>query len=373
MRERQCAEMLRGVLVACPSLASFMFKWLAKTSGVPSGLIDELNWHLETEQSIGAKRDDLRIEGWRTDDDGPQRAVLWTVEIKVAAPLHESSLQDWEEEPETTSDEDPEMVSQLLNYDRWLAHQTSDYRAGFVLALRDKSAEFPDGLSQPWNGITWTELALEVERVLATDLLPISERPLARHMLGFIRHRLWDTTDMATSQLELDDVALLRAHAAIGSSCARKLKDLVKEFEKVLKATRTRFSEIKSTSVFFDRTDTVQYYVWAACTSDPGEITVCAGVVADAAVVWIWSNPRSKERKQAIRRLLRDRHLELSDRNPSWIIMEADAAGGPDAEITKPLTSVLSLEDWQKPLIEFVRDSVGDLKEVGILTKLLKL
>ena len=53
--------------------------------------------------------------------------------------------------------------------------------------------------------------------------------------------------------------------------------------------------------------------------------------------------------------------------------MEADAAGGPDAEITKPLTSVLSLEDWQKPLIEFVRDSVGDLKEVGILTKLLKL
>ena len=146
MRERQCAEMLRSVLVACPGLASFVFKWLAQFNGVPHKLIDELDWSLETEQSIGSKRDDLRIEGWSTGEEEPRQVVLWTVEIKVAAPLHESSLQEWETESGPASDSDPEVVSQLENYDKWLKQQKVDYKAGFVLALRDMSAALPDGL-----------------------------------------------------------------------------------------------------------------------------------------------------------------------------------------------------------------------------------
>ena len=44
MRERQCTEMLRGVLVACPTLASAVFTWLAEVTGIPVGLVDELEW-----------------------------------------------------------------------------------------------------------------------------------------------------------------------------------------------------------------------------------------------------------------------------------------------------------------------------------------
>lgn len=42
MRERQCAEMLRSVLVACPTLRACILKWLAQMSGVPTELISTL-------------------------------------------------------------------------------------------------------------------------------------------------------------------------------------------------------------------------------------------------------------------------------------------------------------------------------------------
>lgn len=371
MRERQCAEMLRSVLVTCPSLASFVFKWFAQLTGIPVGLIDELDWSLETEQSIGAKRDDLRIEGWRTDEGAPHQTVLWTIEIKVAAPLHESGRQEWEAEiEEAAPEDDAEIVNQLVNYDQWLARQDADHKAGFVLALRDMSTAMPVGLREPWHCFTWTELALEMERALADNLLPISERPFAEHMLGFIRHRLWDTTDMTASRLELDDVALLRALAAIGPSCARKMKDLVSQFKEVFEATGVAFCRINATTTFFDRTDVAQYSLAATCTNDSSYLCINAGVYADDVRVWISCNPNSKDTKKAARKLLCDRQARLSNRNPAWIVAELDASGYTDAEITKPLISVLANEDWQIPLIEFVRGAVGDLKETGILEAL---
>jgi hypothetical protein len=290
MRERQCAEMLRSVLVACPVLASFVFKWLAQLTGISNNLIDELEWSLETEQSIGSKRDDLRIEGWRTDSQDPRRAVLWTIEIKVAAPLHDSSRQDWEGISEVAPENDPEIVSQLVNYDEWLARQDAVHKAGFVLALRDMSTGLPEGLRQPWHCFTWTALGLEVEKALATDLLPISERPFAEHMLGFIRHRLWDTTDMTTSRLELDDVALLRALAAIGPSCSRKIKTFVNEFQKSFENLGVSFVDIGHTNGFFDRTENISYAIRARCVSgDGGEVSVSVGVVNDESCVWLGS------------------------------------------------------------------------------------
>ena len=370
MRERQCAEMLRSVLVACPGLASFVFKWLAQFAGVPSNQIDKLEWSIETEQSIGSKRDDLRIEGWSTGKDGPQRVVLWTVEIKVAAPLHESSFQDWDEKAEPTSSNAAENVSQLTNYDRWLTRQKADFKAGFVLALRDMTADLPDKLEQAWHCFTWTLLALEIERDLAADLLPKTERPFAEHMLGFIRHRLWDTTNMSTP-LELNDVALLQALKAIGPSCLRKLKGLVGLFEQSLQETGINFVDIKSSTSFFDRMDEVQYAMRARCVSgSAGEVSVSAGISGDNVQVSIGSYPRGCEAGRSSRKIVQQYALQLAERNSDWVISELDDNSYADASISKPLVSVLAHEEWQAPMLDFVNGALEDLRATGILDSL---
>jgi len=381
MRERQCAEMLRSVLVSCPILARCVFEWLAQHAGISGITLDQLHWTMETEQSIGSKRDDLRIEAWTTGDEDPRRIVLWTVEIKVAAPLHESSLQLVDTELQTTDHDEPVIVSQLVNYDHWLRDQTADHKAGFVLALRDMSAHLPTGLNQPWHCFTWTTLALQMEQVLATDDLPKTERPFAEHMLGFIRHRLWDTTDMMNSRLELDDVALLRALAAMGPACSRKLKHLVDQFQQVFEETGVGFLKINCTSSFFDRSDVVQYSAAASCSSDNSWLSVNAGIVADHVRVWVTvGNPKAKKTKQAVCSLLRDHQTSLRNRNPDWVIADTEGKGNPsrvwghaDAQLAKPLLSVLAQEDWQTPLIDFVRGALDDLKELGILDRLVKI
>tara|TARA_R110002049_G_scaffold2750_3_gene21824 strand:- start:12309 stop:13460 length:1152 start_codon:yes stop_codon:yes gene_type:complete len=370
MREGQCAEMLRSVLVACPSLAAGVFKWLAHMTGVPIALIDELDWSLETEQSIGSKRDDLRIEGWRAVDDDQQRAALWTVEIKVAAPLHESAQQDWESGSDITPVDDPENVNQLLNYDSWLAHQDADHKAGFVLALRDMSMALPDGLGQTWRCFTWTTLAMEVERALAADQLPTAEQPFAEHMLGFIRHRLWDTTDMTTSRLELDDVALLRALAAIGPSCSRKLRDLVNDFEVIFRDVGISFVQVKSSTQtsFFDRSDVAQCWLTGFLIRDSrGELTVSAGIMADDLCVRVTTYPRGCSVNTPTHQIVSRHKTELLKRNPDWVLGELDGVSPLQMSLSKPLVSVLGDEDWQSPLRDFVSGALTDLKEAGVL------
>ena len=378
MRERQCAEMLRSVLVACPILARYVFTWLAARSRVTGIAIDQLHWTLETEQSIGSKRDDLRIEGWTSGEEEPRRVVLWTIEIKVAAPLHESSLQEWEEDSTETPanlDVDPEVVNQLVNYDNWLKQQEADHKAGFVLALHDMSVNVPDGLEQRWHCFSWTALALEMEQVLASDDLPRTERPFAVHMLGFIRHRLWDSTDMDTSQLELDDVALLRALAAIGPACSQKVKDLVRQFEQLIRDTGVEFVDVRPSSpVFFDRSAGIEWGVRAYCIdNDLGQVTVSAYVVTDEVRVAVSTYPKICDARPMAHRIVHEREDQLTSRNPTWVFFDADTAEYTIATITKPLVSVLAQDDWQAPLLDFVSCALEDLKFTGILESLIAL
>jgi len=375
MREGQCTEMLRSVLVACPTLARSLFAWLADSSGAGDISIDSLHWTLETEQSIGSKRDDLRIEAWTTGEDTPRRTVLWSVEIKVAAPLHESSLQEWDEdspEPNVHLDTDPEVVSQLLNYDNWLTRQGADHTAGFVLALRDMSGNLPDGLKQRWHCFTWTALALETEQVLASGDLPKAERPFAEHMLGFIRHRLWDTTDMDTSRLELDDVALLRALAAIGPACSRKVKDIVHQFEQLIRETGVEFVNVRTSSAaFFDRSEGIEWGARARCIDNElGEVTVSACVVTDTVRVAVRTYPKNCDAHSIAHGIVHQCEDQLTARNPNWVFFDADHVAYTIAAINKPLVSVLDQDDWQTPLLEFVSSALEDLKTTGILASL---
>ncbi|WP_146595990.1 hypothetical protein [Novipirellula galeiformis] len=331
---------------------------------------------METEQSIGSKRDDLRIEGFRTDEDVDEtQIVLWTVEIKVAAPLHESSRQRWGEEGLEEPSSDPEMVSQLVNYDAWLAKQSVEYVGGFVLSIRNSSGKIPDGLTQTWSCITWTDLAMVVQDALADNLLPPTEHSFAEHMLGFIRNRLWDTTDMTTSRLELDDIALLRALAAIGPSCSQKVKDLARQFEQVSRDTGIEFVDIRTpTSPYFDRTVGIEHGVSARCVNNQlGEVSVSAKVEVDDVCVSISTYPKNCKAHLMVRDIFSMSRMQLSERNPDWVFFDPVDSDYSIAKISKPLVSVLAHEDWQAPLIDFVRDVLADLRDIGILESLVNL
>ena len=239
MRERRCTEMLCGILLNCPELRGCIFRWLATVADQPTDVLDDLEWRVETERPIGAKRDDLRIEGFapESDGDGPRRVVLWTVEVKVQAYFHASTDQTGGppagNSDETDDDETP-MVNQLVNYDAWLEGQVADHKAGFVLAIPDHAGDLPEGLTQKWACTTWTRLGNTVRQALEGNALPESEAEWAKHLLGFIRTYLWSASEMADIQLTLDHVAFLRANWFLGAETEHIVDDLVASLEPVL-------------------------------------------------------------------------------------------------------------------------------------------
>ena len=161
-RERECTEMLCSVLCNAPILRSQLLRWIGRFVGDLPHDFDDIEFQIDTEGSIGSKRDDLRIEGWRHTEEGQELVLIWTVEVKVGAQFHESSFQ-YEEA------DDSELVNQLINYDVWLDQQSAQYRGGFVLALSNMSGELPQSLRMPWYCFTWTGLGQEVQQILEQE------------------------------------------------------------------------------------------------------------------------------------------------------------------------------------------------------------
>src|SRR5687767_15050925 len=92
-KERECAEMLCALLQNAPGLRLQLLRWLGAKVLFDVEKLDRLRFNIDTEQPIGAKRDDLRIVGSPdgTEEQGP--TLLWTVEVKVGASFHESAAQ----------------------------------------------------------------------------------------------------------------------------------------------------------------------------------------------------------------------------------------------------------------------------------------
>ncbi len=91
-RERECTEMLCAVLLNAPRLRSRILRWLGELCEyAPVFPVDDLELRIDTEQPIGAKRDDLRIEAWDSDGedgdeddhDGDQPAGLLVRDVVV--------------------------------------------------------------------------------------------------------------------------------------------------------------------------------------------------------------------------------------------------------------------------------------------------
>ena len=240
-RERECTEMLAAVLINAPSLRQHLFRWLAQLSGLDPKRIEELEFEFDTEASIGAKRDDLRIRGRRRLDDD-QAVLIWSIEVKVGSSLHQSSMQHLGDNGEPVEDEEPDeeldkkLVNQLKHYDDWLCVQRTEICGGFVLALRDLSEKIkPLNLKGPWKCFSWTKLGLEVKAAIDGKTLPSNELLLASHLLGFIRTNLWRNDEMPETTLDFNDIALIRAFSQIGMDCENKVNGLVEGLLPIVK------------------------------------------------------------------------------------------------------------------------------------------
>lgn len=374
VRERQCTEMVRSVLIHCPQLREQLFNWLAGLVGCDRKALLKLEWQIETEQAIGSKRDDLRIGGWPSEDPSGEQVVLWTVEVKASAPLHYSSCEGFDDAEllATSVDLPREEVVQLVNYDCWLSKQPARHRAGFVLAVTDLTSEMPTGLREQWRCVTWTSLGRQLEQVLGIKKLPATETLLAEHMLGFIRRYLW-SGDMTCNRLELEDVAILRAFARIGIDCERKVNSLVAGLEEIIRQSGLATGRTTLQKTLFRtyvRSVVFSYLVPDKQASACGSPAIMAGVLGDEAVVWIESSPPGPA-KALIRKLGRTLEAALQSRNPSWRVMPDEDRRWYDITVSMPLVKVLAADDQREAMVSFVRAAIEDMRAVGFAERLL--
>lgn len=376
--------MLCGVLLNAPTIRRFLLVFLAKQAGIDPRHLDDLDWNCNTEQAIGSKRDDLRLEGWKVDDEDLGRVVLWTIEAKVAAPIHQSSEQLLDDEDDTLSDAeraedaplqeeaDTATVSQIKKYDHWLARQDATHRAGFVLAITDQTENLPPGLQMPWQCTTWTDLALVVEHALAEDGIPASELVLARHMCGFIRDHLWNEVDMSTHRLGFDDLALLRAFEAKGHDCDRRVGDLVASLKDTVCQANIIRGEIRLQKKLFgsiNRVVQMGRIVPEAALEPSPWLVLMAGVAGANAHICIESSP-GHDAKADIRRIVCEMEPALIGRNSQWAAEPDDGRSYPDIVLEVPLTWLLLEADQDAALNQFMAKGLADLKEVGLVAAL---
>jgi hypothetical protein len=369
-RERLCAEMLCGVLLNAPTARQNLLRWLSKWTGGDVSTFANLDWRFGTEQAIGSKRDDLRIEGWTHEDDR-QRVVLWTIEIKVGSGIHFSGHQDFDDEmgvlipPE---EKDLQLVSQIENYDRWLSHEVASKRAGFVLAIDDMSASLPTELAMPWHCVRGAELSLQLEEQLRAGGIPDSELILVRHFCGFVRSHLWNEISMNEYRFKFDDLALMRAFSQIGFNCFSKVMRLATGCKPVLEELLTdSFSKCAVTNALDGPSNRSAAYITFSSENLGKSIptTLYAGIEGGEARIWI-ENPQSSSAKPIVQQIVKRLKALLKERNASWEAVH-DSSTWVDLQLSKPLDWILTADDQQAALNQFVAAAVNDLKEVGFI------
>jgi hypothetical protein len=356
LRERQCAEMLASLLINAPSACRQLCRHFAEISGIPRDVVDQCEFSIDTEQSIGRKRDDLRIEGRPKSNSYGERWVLWTIEIKVGAYFHLSS--------DATVDgpsEEEELKNQLVNYHHWLMGQRDcRYKAGLVLALEDLTNDLgrdvPEILSH-WKCLTWTTLGVILRDFILTETaIPAEEQFLCRHVLGFIAQYLWRSAEMPDSRIDFEDVAMLRAWAIMADECESKVKKLVDPLADLIAGFPIGSDPDQRDNLFSRRGRYAKGKVIGG-KKDPG-LELWAGVAMDRGdegakvYVWLESAPRSplKFALHSFCRRLEAVNGRWETGNPYW-----------DACLSMPLTELLVAENQQERIQKFVKDALSDL------------
>ena len=350
-RERPCAEMLASLLINCPACRLAICEWLSTRCGQHPSVSKISRWEIDTEQAIGAKRDDLRIRGWINDGASELAELLWTIEIKVGADFHSSSPNN------SGGGVEDDVVNQIVNYDKWLVSQSARVKSGFVLALTNIANEMPSRLTSTWSCLTWTELGSVLKEILDLNELPPEDSFLCRHVLGFIVAHLWRSAEMPDARIEFEDVALLRAMANMKQDCDKKVRQLIEPLGGLFESVGIGKGPWKRRNALFGE--------WGICsayrsfTPNPEEWPkVEVGIESDSIGVWIESAPKYS-RKDAIRSLQK----ALAARNPGWKVPDSSWW---DLYIGMPLTQLLAAEDQSKFMQEFVTAALKDLMAVNI-------
>lgn len=369
-RETQCSEMLCALLLNCETLKLQFFEQFAAMFGWPNVSLAELDYDIETEQAIGSKRDDLRIEGFRVREDKREPVLLWTIEVKVQAGIHDSSYEEYGESSDPLEEE--QFVPQIENYDRWLASQDAPHKGGIVLAIPNLQREVDElKTSSQWCCLRWTDLGIWVESAIENDSLPERERTLAEHFLGFVWNRLRDPFEMSKNKLGIDDLALMRAFATHGLECERKVNALVQPMMEAMSHSGISFSNAPKpqTTLFktYKRSAAFAYLIPEDACKPFHYLSLMVGIHHEDAFVLIESN-KTCPWKPRIKRICQEAEAALRERNPDWQFL--DTSGWNDLTLRKGLAWLLIEEDQAAALRTFVQAAIEDLKATGVINAL---
>ena len=262
-----------------------------------------------------------------------------------------------------TPEDHGQPVIQLKNYDEWLKGQAARHKTGFVLAIEDMAAsQMPSG----WVCVTWAGLGLQLKAALDAKDLPADESLLARHMLGFIRKHLWSASQMA---IDFDDIALLRAFAGLGMTCAEKINQLVAQLKDVLDVSYV--SGGRRGGAWTPHSDLFGKHhrsTLGRSIFDSGEYpAMYAGVDSYSMVIWLVTDPKYP-RKERITQALQFASRELRERDSNW---KSDLKDNYwcDLEWRMPL-SVLLIEPEEKQRARFneiFKSALEDMKQARVV------
>ena len=353
-KERECAEMLAAVMRNAPVIAHALTGgWLAH-AGLEVPNWDDVVVRIETEQPIQGKRDDLRIT---VRSRAGKPVALITVEVKVGSGLHMSSAIDElvDEERAGTS------ISQLENYDAWLAEHPAKTKLGVVLAMTSHAPAIAGlGLGQPWVSTTWAELARSVHHVVNHPKIPPTARLLGRHLVGFVHHALGAHMD---PEINFDDMALLRAFSAIGRDTAAKTHGLVADLQVLLEEDNFGVGTIQHQQMLYRRHYRSTLWRRIGDPDNPKVPLIGTGVLLRPELAfWVWiETPPNSPFKDDARKIVRERLDALKRLDPRWRLDD----GWVDLRWTQPLTELLRV-DQATYMRGIVKSSLAALRQTGV-------
>jgi hypothetical protein len=366
-KERECAEMLTAVLLNASVARDCLLAWLAKQTDDAHRPWESQDAHIdiETEMAIGSKRDDIRITVHRSES----LKILWSVEVKVGARIHESSELG-------AADDSKIMVSQLKNYETGLlapsrARYPEANIAGFVLSIR--RMELPPGLVGLWHVITWSQIALQLEGILKRLDLPETDAFLVKHMLGFIRQYLWRPEEVGMTNLELDDVVLMKAFGALGNECESKVNALIAPLKDIVAAVLPSKTDVKHQKSLFAAT--ARSVVYGRLLPHDPSPWIFAGIrtrgardSAGTANVWI-ETPRKTRVKDLVRSVIPKYISPLQKVDARWAMHED--GNWWDISKSTPLKYMLVEQDQAAWICHFTEKALRELKDSGLLADII--
>ncbi len=372
-RERKCTELLRAVLIHCPTVRAGLMVWMAEQAelDLPAETAEELHWNICTEAPAGGKRLDLVIEAFPEGswEEGAPFSLLWAVEVKVQSGFHDAPPYDEElQQTKTESSQDPAPVHQVANYDLWLSRREADRTAGFVLGLKNLTKKLPSQLQERWTALTWSGLGEQLKEILSEESLTGTEVFLGRQMLEFIRLHLWRENEVTEQELTFDDVALIRAMSLHAEECRDKVKEISSTIEQVMEEANIKGKQIDTQRTLF--AGDIKQWVRLYLTSDK-DILLEAGVHFTDLALALWCKPNCSA-YSVVEQIVDSAIDQLKDLDPSWTTYHEEGASQWSSEwrpveIRLPLQDLLAAEDQQLMVRTFVRGALEDLQESSIL------